>query len=146
PPAAWCRRERHRTARPIRCVIRVTVSCRAVPLDQLLGDDDPLHLVGPLADAGEGSVAVEPLDVEFLGVAVGAVNTHALDRVLERGLAGEKLRHPGLHVAALAAVEGLCRIYREQPRGAGPRRHFPELELDRLMFADRLAGRLGGPG
>ena len=48
-----------------------------VPLDPLLGDDDALHLVGALADAGERRVAIEPLDVVFLGVAVGAVDAHA---------------------------------------------------------------------
>ena len=62
-----------------------------------------------------------------------------LDAVLERRLGGEVLRHAGLHVAALAAVEGGGGIEREQARGARARRHLAELELDRLVLADRLA-------
>src|SRR6266568_8385176 len=54
----------------------------------------------------EGGVAIQPLDVVFPGVAVGAVNPHALGPIFERGLAGEIFRHAGFHVAALAAVEG----------------------------------------
>ena len=60
-------------------------------------------------------------------------------RVLQRRLGGEKLRHAGLHVAALAAVERRRRIEREQARRAGARRHLAELERDRLMLGDRLA-------
>ncbi len=60
-------------------------------------------------------------------------------RVLERGLGGEVLGHAGLHVAALAAIEGLRRVERQQPRGARARRHLAELQLDRLVLADRLA-------
>ena len=104
-----------------------------------LRDDQALHLVGAFADAGERRVAIEPLDVVFLRIAVGAVDAQRLGRVLERGLGGEILRHAGFHVAALAAVEGRGGIERQQPRGAGARRHLAELERDRLMLGDRLA-------
>src|SRR5262249_34826601 len=45
-------------------------------------------------------------------------------------------------VAAVAAIEGLRRIEREQTRRAGAGRHLAELELDRLVLADRLAKSL----
>src|SRR5262249_31994437 len=112
--------------------------------------DDALHLVGAFADAGQRSVAVEAFDVELARIAVGAVDAHALDGIFQRRFAGEIFGHAGLHVAALPAVEGLRGIEREQARGARARRHFAELELDRLVLADRLAegpadlGILGG--
>src|SRR5271163_3795023 len=67
------------------------------------------------------------------------MDAHALDGVFERSFAGKIFRHARLHVAALAAVEGVCGVEREQPRGAGARRHLAEFQLDRLMLADRLA-------
>ena len=67
-------------------------------------------------------------------------------RVLQRGLAGVELGHAGLQVAALAAIEDLGRIEREQAGGAGARRHLADLELDRLVLADRLAEGLADLG
>src|SRR5262249_6014145 len=122
------------------------LSYDGVPLDPLPGDDDALHLVGAFADAGERRVAVEPLDVVLLGIAVGAVDAHGFDAVLQRRLRREVLGHAGLEVAALAAVERLGRVEREQPRGAGARGHLGELELDRLVLADRLAEGLADLG
>src|SRR5215472_16049621 len=110
-----------------------------VPLDPLPRDDDALHLVGALADAGERRVAVQPLDVVLLGIAVGAMDTHRFDTVLQRRLGSEVLGHAGLEVAALAAIEGIGGVERQEPRGAGAGRHLAELELDRLVLADRLA-------
>src|SRR6185437_5441891 len=52
----------------------------------------------------------------------------------------------GFEIAAFAAVERLRRIEREQPCGARPRRHVRELQLDRLMIADRLAEGLATLG
>src|SRR5262249_54864665 len=119
-------------------LLRPTAS-RAVPLDQLAGDDDALHLVGALADHQQRRVAVEPLDRKLLGIAVAAVDAHRLDAVLERGLGGGELGHAGFHVAALAPVVRARGTLGEQARGLEPRRHVGELELDRLMLADRLA-------
>ena len=56
------------------------------------------------------------------------------------------LGHARFHVAALAAIEGGRRIERQQPRGARARRHLAELELDRLVLADRLAEGLAHLG
>src|SRR5262245_13165968 len=121
---------------------RAGVALDPVPLDELPRDDDPLHLVRPLADAEERRVAKQALDRELLRVAVAAVDPHRLGRVLERGLGGEVLRHPGFHVAAAPAVVGLRRGLGEEPRRLRAGRHLAELELDRLVLADRLAERL----
>ena len=74
------------------------------------------------------------------------MDPHALDRIFQRRFAGEIFGHAGLHVAAFAAVEGARRIERQQPRGPRARRHLAELELDRLMLADRLAEGLADLG
>src|SRR5690348_15589272 len=130
------------TASPPRCARRSTPGgYRSDPvlLDQLLRDDDALHLVGAFADAQQRRVAVEPLDREFLGVAVAAVDAHRLVRVLERGLAREILGHARLQVAALAPVVDFRGVLDEKPRRLNPGGHLAELELDRLVLADRLA-------
>ena len=121
-------------------------SCRAFRRRPLAGDDQALHLVGALADAGERRVAIEPLDVVFLGIAVGAMDAHRFGAVLQRRLGGEVLGHAGLHVAAVAAVEGLRGVERQQPGGAGARRHLADLERDRLVLDDRLAEGLAQLG
>ena len=117
-----------------------------VPFDQLPRDDDALHFVGSLANAHQRRVAVQPLDVELLGIAVAAVDAQRLDRVLQRRLRCEELSHAGLHVAALTTIEGLCCIECQQARRPRPRRHIAELQLDRLVFADRLAEGLAHLG
>src|SRR6185437_4483311 len=114
--------------------------------DPLARDDDALHLVRALPNARERGITVEALDVVLLRVAVGAVNAHRFRRILERRFRGEELRHAGFEIAAFAAVERLRRIEREQPCGARPRRHVRELQLDRLMIADRLAEGLATLG
>src|SRR5580692_6191368 len=105
----------------------VCPSCRRAMTSPLPGDDELLHFVGALADAGERRIAIEPLDVVFLGIAVGAVDAHRLGAVLERGFRGEVLGHARLHVAALAAIEGTCGVERQQARGAGARGHLTDL-------------------
>ena len=51
----------------------------------------------------------------------------------------EELGDAGLHVAALAGLVGDGRALGEQPRGLGTGHHVGELDLDRLVLADRLA-------
>src|SRR6516165_7541949 len=98
---------RHRIA-PLKLYVRPEVaSCRGIPLDELLRDDDALHLVGALADAGERRITVKTFDVEFLRVAIGAVDAHTLNRIFQRSFAGKIFGHAGFHVAALAAIESL---------------------------------------
>src|SRR4051794_21139980 len=75
-----------------------------VARDQLAADDHALDLARALADQQQRRVAIEPLDLVFLGVAVAAVDAEGvLDDLLAR-LGREQLRHPGLDVRALARV------------------------------------------
>src|SRR6266581_636809 len=113
-----------------------------VPLDELLGDDDALHLVRSFADAEQRRIPVKALDREFLRVAVAAMNPQRFMGILEGRLGGEVFRHAGLHVAALAAVVDLGCIPDQQTRGFHTSRHLSQLELDRLVLADRLAESL----
>src|SRR5919106_5542276 len=75
---------------------------------QLPCDDDALDLVGALADAEQRRVAKVALDRKLLRIAIGAVDAHRLDAVLERGFGREILGHAGFYVAALAAIVSLC--------------------------------------
>src|SRR3546814_1223226 len=89
-----------------------------------------------LADAEQRRVAIVALDVEFLGVAIGAVDAHRLGRVLQRGFGREQLRHARLHVAALAAVVGRRRLHRQQARRLRSEEHTSELQsLMRISYA-----------
>src|SRR5688572_19299507 len=106
---------------------------------QLASDDDALHLVRAFADAEKRRVAVEPLDRKLLRVAVAAVDAHRLVRVLERRLRGEVLRHARLEVAALAAVVNARGILHQEARRLDARAHLAQLQLDRLVLADRFA-------
>src|SRR5262245_47953946 len=100
--------------------------------------------IGTLVDAGQRRIAVKSLDIQFFRIAVVAVNAHSFDRILKRGFAGEILRHASFHVAPLTAVKRRRSVEHQKTRGASPRRHFTQLELDRLMLADRLAKGLAG--
>ena len=51
----------------------------------------------------------------------------------------KSLAMPGLDVAAQALRLALRRVLGEQPRRLEPGRHVGQLELDRLVLADRLA-------
>src|SRR5215213_11982122 len=131
------------------CLIRVLVSpldtrvsLDLVALQQLLADHHALDLGCALADEQQRRVAVEPLDLVLLGVAVAAMDAERLLHHLLAGLGGEQLRHAGLEVGALPGVLHAGGLQREQPRGLDLRGHVRELELDRLVLRDRLAERL----
>src|SRR5208283_2077211 len=113
-----------------------------VTLDQALGDNQALHLIGALADHQQRRVAVQPLDHELAAVPVAAEDAHRLGGVLHCRFGREQLRHPGLVVAALAAIQRVRRRLRQQSRRGHPCRHVAQLQRDRLMLADRLAERL----
>src|SRR5687768_10509576 len=110
-----------------------------LPLHELARDHDALELVRAFADREERRVAVVALNVEFLRVAISAVDAHRLEAVLQRRLGREKLRHAGFEIAAPAGVIGVRRRLHQQPRGFGARRHVGELQLDRLVLGDRFA-------
>src|SRR6185437_2222159 len=72
-----------------------------VTLQQLAADDHALDLRGALADQQQRRVAIEALDLVFLGVAVAAVDAEALLDAVAAGLGGEELGHARLQVGAL---------------------------------------------
>src|ERR1700759_3092599 len=110
-----------------------------VALEDLFADHHALDLGGPLADQKERGVTVEALDLVLLRVAVAAVDAEGVLDVFLAGLRGEELRHPGLEVGALAGVLHPRRLAGDQAGALEPRRHVGDLELDRLVLADRLA-------
>src|SRR3954465_1760268 len=110
-----------------------------VPLQQLAPDHHALDLRGALADQQQRRVAVEPLDLVLLRVAVAAVDAEAFFDAVLAGLRGEELGHPGLEVGALAGVLHPRRFAGDEAGGLELGRHVGELELDRLVGGDRLA-------
>src|SRR5215204_7771608 len=110
-----------------------------VPLEQLLADHHALDLGGALPDQQQRCVAVEPLDLVLLGVAVAAVDAEGLLDDLLAGLRREQLGHSGLYVRALARVLHASGLERQQPGGLDLGAHVGELELDRLVGRYRHA-------
>src|SRR3984957_8871460 len=109
---------------------------------QLRGDHVALDLVGALTDDHQRGIAEIPLDVVFGGIPVAAVDAHGVERDLHRHLRGEQLGHPGLHVAALAAVVTLGGIT-GQLAGCGQLgRHVGQIVTDRLVLPNRLTEAL----
>src|SRR5829696_594768 len=113
-----------------------------VALEQLLADHHALDLGGALSDQEQRGVAVEPLDLVLLRVAVAAVDAERLLHDLLAGLGGEQLGHARLEIRALPRVLHARGLQREQPGGLDLRGHVRQLELDRLVLRDRLAERL----
>src|SRR3954447_4994820 len=89
-----------------------TTGLDLVPLQQLLPDHHALDLGGALADQQQRRVAVEPLDLVLLRVAVAAVDPERLLDDLLAGLGGEQLGHPRLEVRALPGVLHARRLQR----------------------------------
>src|SRR5438876_1236321 len=75
-----------------------------VSLEQLLPDHHALDLGRALADQEQRRVAVEPLDLVLLRVAVPAVDPEGVLDDLLADLGGEQLRHARLEVGPLARV------------------------------------------
>ena len=73
-------------------------------LEELARDDEPLDLVGALADDHERRVAVQALDRGIREHAAAAGDAQGLHRDLLRGLGGVELGHARLEVATLGAV------------------------------------------
>src|SRR6185312_3580103 len=109
---------------------------------QLCGDDVALDFVGAFADDHQRGVAKVALDVVFGGIAVAAVDANRVERDLHRHLGGEQLGHPGLHVAALAAVVAFGGVAGQLAGRGQLGRHVGQVVADRLVFPDRLAEAL----
>ena len=67
------------------------------------------------------------------------MDAHRLGGVEQGGLGGEELGHARFHVAACAGVVSARRGLGEEARRLQPGGHLRELDLDRLVLADRLA-------
>src|SRR5829696_1032338 len=114
----------------------VTRPLDLVALQELLPDHHALDLGRALADQEQWCVAIEPLDLVLLRVAVAAVDAEGvLDDFLPR-LRRVQLRHAGLEVRTLAGVLEPRRLEGEQARGLDLGRHVGQLELDRLVLGD----------
>src|SRR3954464_8776710 len=95
----------------------VTGALDLVALEQLLSDHHALDLGGALADQQQRGVAVQPLDLVLLRVAVTALDPEGVLDDLLAGLGGEQLRHAGLQIAALARVLHARGLQRQQAGG-----------------------------
>src|SRR3990172_2453284 len=100
------------------------MSCPSSLAENAAGDDLPLDLARALADRQQTRVAPVAVDRVLARVAVAAVDLHRVPAVPVRHLGGEELRHAGLEIGALAAVEFLRREVPElarRPRARPPR-------------------------
>src|SRR5262249_2855123 len=98
--AAGAERRRPQGACPPGPTTRTTL----FPLEDLLGDDQPLDLRRPLVDLEDLRVAHQLLDRVLGGEAVASEHLHGVDSRLHRDVGREGLRHRGLACVALAAI------------------------------------------
>src|SRR5580765_2131475 len=122
---------------------------RALLLDHLARDHEPLDLVRALVDLRDLRVAHHPLDRVLLDVAVTAEDLHRVGRDLHRRVGAVELRHRGdlrqlLAVGAL--VDQLAALVEEAARGLALRLHVGQHPSDQLVLDDRLAHRLAALG
>src|SRR5580693_1847870 len=79
----------------------------ATSLNELLGDNAFLYLVGALAHNHQWSITEVSLDIELRRIPITSVDADGIQRHLHSDLGCEELGHTGLHVAALTRVESL---------------------------------------
>src|SRR5262249_17666540 len=126
--------------RPILVAIGASLAMKSVALGQpehVLRDVVEDHLLRHRRDLVESHLAPEPLDVEFLGVAVAAVGLQRDVASLEARLGGHELGGVRLGAAGFAAVEEPRRLQAHQlgRLELGPRHR--QRGRDRLVLADR---------
>src|SRR5207248_10278623 len=92
-----------------------------------------------LEDAEDARVAPEALRRELPRIAVPAEDLHRLAGHVLGHLGAERLRHPGLEIAALAGVLHPGGVVGALPPGLDLRREARELWADDLELADRLS-------
>src|SRR5205807_6815604 len=97
----------------------------------------------PLADLEDLRVPEVAGDGELLDEPVPAVDLHGLPGTLHRRLRGEQLRHRGHRLERAAPLAQPRRLVDLIPGCGDLRGHVRQLELDRLVGADRLPE--GGP-
>src|SRR4029434_2464146 len=127
--------------RPILVVaIEVSFGSRSVALGQpehVLRDVVEDHLLGDRRDLVEAHLAPEPLDVEFLRVAVAAVSLQRDVAGLEARLGRQELGGVRLRAAGPPVVEEPRRLHAHEPRRLELRPRERERMGDRLVLADR---------
>ena len=90
-------------------------------LEQVLGDDGALDLVGALADHHERSVAIEALGRSRRRQSPTAENAQGVGGRLLGALRGVELGHARFEITALAAI-----LHARRPVGEKPRAFHPE--------------------
>src|SRR5215210_2602995 len=122
---------------------------RALFLDHLAGDHEPLDLVRALVDLRDLRVAHHALDRVFLHVAVAAEHLHRVGGDLHRDVGAVELRHRR-DLRQLGAVGALvdqpAALVEQSARGLAFRLHVGERGRDQLVLRDRLAHRLARAG
>src|SRR5579875_1386086 len=121
------------------------------PTEEIPGDHQPLDLVGALEDLGDPLVAVGPLDRRPPDIAEAAVDLQrriddlagpfggqALDDRRLPGLLGPGPAGPGPRIGP-EVVLPLGGVVDEVAKRLDLHRHVGELELDRLVVAERMA-------
>src|SRR2546421_819293 len=115
---------------------------RALFLDHLTRDHEPLDLVRPLVDLRDLRVPHHPLDRVLLHVAVAAEDLYGIGRDLHRHVRAVELRHRRdlRQLRAVGAVvDQLPALVEEPARGFALRLHVSERRRDQLVLGDRLA-------
>src|SRR5664280_255452 len=114
-------------------------SCR--PIEDLLGDDEPLDLARPFIDLVDLRVAHQLLDRVFLRVTVPAEDLDGVGRDAHRDVGREGLGEGGQLRVAAAVVDGPGRLPDEQSRRLDVLGHVRDHEAHGLVLRDRLAER-----
>src|SRR3954470_23101320 len=78
-------------------------------------------------------------------VAVGAMDTHSFDGILQRRLACYELGHTRFEVTSATGVKCEGGVARESTGGRHPARHISQFDSNRLMLSDRLSHRAPDP-
>src|SRR6058998_2367172 len=140
-PAAPARNSRRRTLTAIsRLLFDSVAPWGSVALGQaqhVLGQVVENHLLRDRRDLVEPHLAPEPLDVEFLRVAVAAVGLQRDVARLEAGLGRHQLGRVRFGAARPAVVEEPRRLQAHQPGRLELRPGERERVRDRLILADR---------
>src|SRR5262249_25583295 len=105
---------------------------------QAARDHQSLELVCSAADDQERGVAIVSLYWKVFRITVAAENSHRFKRAFLRGFGREQLRHPGFKIATLTAIFFRRGSVDEQGRGFDLCSHICQLQLDRLMIANRF--------
>src|SRR5690606_9504863 len=106
---------------------------------ELARDQHPLHLARPLTDLEDLGVPVEPPHGALVHETVAAEDLRRLPRVVHGGVRRGQLGDGRLLLERLTPQHLRRRLVVGQPRGVHARLHVGDLELDRLVRADRVA-------